>query len=713
VSIRSKEEIYVRHARDGFWHFPGERPWSTPEDLVRATLRTVRHLPPGEQGKRLVESSHIAVTFFSALERCTVGQLDNDRYGIVVCSEERPSTMGGALPRMPGIGDEWRQFQHARVNNAQLFSFEPYAIYRHEVSKHVEPGATWQPSGVPLESEAPWHQNPNICGRLAERARDLVASKRLGASRRTGPLPDDLLPPGIEWVFITIYFRGQLRGCMGAPVDRIDDEINKLIDLALDDARFSTTPDPEDEQDLALTVSFLFNPLELGPYTPDEAPLRFKLGKQALMAHQGSRSGLLLPFVAATHNLNRVEFVAEVIDKAGITRPPYNWRRYDCATWLADSKGSRVLDGAFPASGVEPPARVSVMLDRLAALHTRYLIRHLDPERMLFCRYEPFQNRLYRSAAGAWTARFAHAAWILTRASRLLGGPALESASGAILDPYLSLVQKTSEGTWIEAGEAVPTVAEAAFLLLALCELQENDQRREQAAGLADTLWSSIGVHGRITTHRPPADSPELFQDYFPGQVILALAAAAQAGLGETREADLRRAFRYYRHRFRYQRDFGQVSWLMQAFARWCEVTGKQEFADLVFEIGDWILEYQQEKTGAFINDHQPDSPGYTTALYLEGIGAAVRLAKAIGDGERFERYLASYMRGLQFIDRLTIQERETSLLPNPDYAIGGVRQSIYRSEVRIDFVQHALSAVLELMSERVAVENAAQLHVS
>ena len=43
--------------------------------------------------------------------------------------------MGGALPRMPGIVNEWRQFQHARIKNAKLVSFEPYELFRHEVLK--------------------------------------------------------------------------------------------------------------------------------------------------------------------------------------------------------------------------------------------------------------------------------------------------------------------------------------------------------------------------------------------------------------------------------------------------------------------------------------------------------------------------------------------------------------------------------------------------
>src|SRR5262249_38960473 len=118
VSVRSRNDIHQRFARGGFWHFPGEAHGSAAEDVVMASLSTAAELAAREDARVLLDQSGIAVTFFSALERCNPGQLDNDRYGIVVRSLERREWMGGALPRMPGIANEWQQFQHARVKNA-------------------------------------------------------------------------------------------------------------------------------------------------------------------------------------------------------------------------------------------------------------------------------------------------------------------------------------------------------------------------------------------------------------------------------------------------------------------------------------------------------------------------------------------------------------------------------------------------------------------
>src|SRR5262249_40069890 len=114
------------------------------------------------------------------------------------------------------------------------------------------------------------------------------------------------------------------------------------------------------------------------------------------------------------------------------------------------------------------------------------------------------------------------------------------------------------------------------------------------------------------------------------------------------------------------------------------------------FEVADWLLTYQQEKTGAFINDHQPETPGYTTAVYLEGIAAAAHVAADLNDDARYQTYCRSFARAVIFLDRLIIHDRDQSILPSLEGARGGLRQGPYYSEVRTDFVQHSLSALLE-----------------
>jgi orotate phosphoribosyltransferase len=694
ISVRDRRSIHVRYARDGFWHFPGESRGTTAEDIVMAALRTAAQMPQGEAGLKALSESAVAVTFFPALERCEVGALDNDRYGIVVRSAERASWMGGALPRMPGIGNEWEQFQHARRKNGKLVSFEPYEIFRHEVVKAVEPGEDWQPTGVPAGERLPWHKDERVCGRIAAHARRVVLSYLSGSDAEPAPLPANLLTEKLDSIYLTVYVDGRLRGCMGSVVRNLEEDLRGLARAALDDNRFESTRAAEPAR-VAVTVSFLFNRLVLGHFTPEEVVQRVRHGEQTLMAYAGERVGLLLPFVASMHNLDRVRFARAVLEKARIEEPPYNWCRFDCATWVADATGARTLVGGFPSYGrTDEPTQD--LVSRLTSLHAAYLIRQQKPDGSLYLRYEPFQNRLYE---GLDLARLAHAAWVLARAAARFGSDALVEAADKAVAHLLQKVSEDGERAWLEKEGEAASVAEVSFLLLALLEPGTDDARRQLIPRLTRTLLDSIDRHGRISTHRAPNASPDAFQDYFPGQVLLALGAAAGAGVAACDAASWRKAFRFYRHRFRYRRHFGQVSWLMQACASWWRATGDEEAAAFVYEIGDWLLGYQQEKTGGFINDHQPDAPGYTTALYLEGVSSARALAAAHGDATRRAKYTASAERGFRFLEQLVIQQRDACVLPNISTAVGGLRQSLHRSEVRIDFVQHALSALLEFQA--------------
>jgi orotate phosphoribosyltransferase len=682
VSLRSQSNIHLRHARDGFWHFPGEPRWSAAEDIVRAALLTAKLLPEGKLGLERLASSHIAVTFFSALQECTLGQLDNDRYGIVVCSRERSTVMGGALPRMPGIGNEFQQFQQARIANGKLLAIEPYTIYRHDVRKLVEPGAQWQKTGVPKTDRPAACEDPELCTRIARRARDIAISHVRGLSETTTPLSDSSMPEGLHSLFVTIYIWGRLRGCMGDAIKHPDADLRRLVLAALADERFPKS-DASAPEAIAVSVSFLTNPITLGEFSPETVVRRSVHGMQALRVYQNQREGLLLPFLAAMHDLNPVSYALEVIDKAGITRPPYLWERFDCATWLADSEGAGLMEGAFRR--IDHEGAPDTLLPELVASYSDYIVKHQKPDGSFYESYEPFRNRLHE---GFTPPRVAHAAWVLARAFHALEKPELKDAAEKTVDSLLKAMRVSDSGTWLEFNTGAPSVSEIAFLILAICEFPLGDHRRRLVRSLAETIWSSIDRHGRIATHRTSEKLPDVHQDYAPGQALLALAAAAESGLTEIKQSSLQSAFRYYRHRFRHNRDFGQVSWMMQAFSRWWRIQPDPEFAALVFEIGDWILEFQSDKSGGFMTSHQSDTPGFTTALYLEGIGAAASISKQ-------SKYLDAYMRGMQFLHRLTIRPGHAPVLPNSDYATGGLRQSLYTSFVRLDFVQHALSAVL------------------
>lgn len=672
VSLRRRSAIYDRLARNGFWNFPEEQPGRAEKNVVLAAVHTAQELQHKHTDPcRVLDECAIAVTFFSALDECTVGELDNDRYGIVVRSADRAPRMGGALPRMPGIGNEWDQFFHAWHRNAKLFPLEPYHLYRHEVRKVVEPGAVWQPTGAPDSPRPAWPLDTVVALATGARARVLCT---LGGSAGADGMASGSLLSGVVGAFVTVYANGRVAGCAGGFAEEFDTSIGDYAETAVHDARFATPP-PDAE--IAVSVSLLCNRHEIGVASPEWVVHPTRFAEQALEVRQGDRMGIVLPFVAVTHNLTPQGYVNEVVDKAGITRPPYHWTRYDCATWLADATGVRRLENGLPQG--EPAATAGAQARRLRELLTDYAARHHVSGGEPVNRYEVFGDRL---RTGVHPARLAYGAWIKARAC----------LHEQCADDLRRLEQGSQQDGWLVVGGHPPSIAELAFTVLARLESGSVPE-----SAMVARLWSQIDVHGRFTAHRDRNAAEAAYQDYAPGQALLAMAHAAERGAGEPEQPALRRALRHYRMRFRQNHHWGAVAWLTQAFTAWARVLGDPSLNDFAYEVADWALGFQSTRTGAFLNDHQPDTPGATTALYLEGIAAVRAAADDEGETAREARYRSSCVDGLRFLDKLVYQERDTAVLPNPRWAIGGLRTSLTASDVRTDYVHHALGALLRL----------------
>jgi orotate phosphoribosyltransferase/AMMECR1 domain-containing protein len=680
VSLRRRSNIYDRPARSGFWHFPDESIGAAGDDVVLASVRTAQQLIRTKQYDipQLIDECAIAVTFFSALEECTVGQLDNERYGIVVRSLERAPQMGGALPRMPGISTEWEQFRHAWQRNAQLLPFESFRLYRHRVQKVIEPGAQWQPTGTPAPAEDRWCDRPEL-GAVAAQARQHVL-RELGGSVSAGQGGVGRGSPGVltsevMGAFVTIYANGRITGCAGGFSEDVESSLHDFAVAAVRDARFAH---PKPHENIAVSVSLLFNRHEIGEADPEWVVQPMRFADQALQVRQGNRMGIVLPFVAVTNNLTPLGYVREVIDKAGITRPPYRWTRYDCVTWLAYGGDCRRLRHGLPEG--EPAPTPRAQLARLHDLLAGYARRHHVAQGEPVSRYEVFADRVRTSLH---PARLAYGAWIKARAG-------LHREAWEDLDRLEG--GQRADG-WVDLDAGSPSISELSFVVLARVVLGAE----VRSSAVLSRLWGQIDLHGRFVTHRDSIAADAAYQDYAPGQALLALACAVEHGGAEFRSEQLRRALRYYRMRFRQNHHWGAVAWLTQAFSDWGLLLNDPSIIAFAYEIVDWALQFQSEQTGAFLNDHQADSPGATTALYLEALAKVRTAAEVEGNMMREQRYRVACEGALRFLDRLVYQERDLAVLPNPAAAIGGLRTSLTASDVRTDYVHHALGATLGL----------------
>jgi AmmeMemoRadiSam system protein A len=119
--------------------------------------------------------------------------------------------------------------------------------------------------------------------------------------------------------FTTLYFRGDLRGCVGHvyPIDSLYRTVAETArSAAFEDFRFSPiTLDEAPELEISLSVLSVLRPVQ---------PEQVEVGRHGLLISLHQHRGLLLPQVPREHGWDRVTFLEQTCRKAGL--PPDAWQ---------------------------------------------------------------------------------------------------------------------------------------------------------------------------------------------------------------------------------------------------------------------------------------------------------------------------------------------------------------------------------------------------
>ncbi|MBI5788213.1 MAG: AmmeMemoRadiSam system protein B [Candidatus Schekmanbacteria bacterium] len=128
--------------------------------------------------------------------------------------------------------------------------------------------------------------------------------------------------------FVTIKKQGHLRGCIGyiRAFKALHQTIREMAkSAALDDPRFSPVQ-PDELPSLELEISVLT------PLVQIDNIAEISVGKHGLYIQKGMMSGLLLPQVATEYNWDRLTFLAQTCQKAGL--PEAAWKDQDTKIFI-------------------------------------------------------------------------------------------------------------------------------------------------------------------------------------------------------------------------------------------------------------------------------------------------------------------------------------------------------------------------------------------
>ena len=138
--------------------------------------------------------------------------------------------------------------------------------------------------------------------------------------------------------------------------------------------------------------------------------------------------------------------------------------------------------------------------------------------------------------------------------------------------------------------------------------------------------------------------------------------------------------------------------WLSYALSELYRVTKTQHYADHAFKIARAILSRQHKSTppapdfvGGFYNDAQATP----AATRLEAFGADIATARAAGQDDAWLVEPATLT--ARFVRAQQLDADAAFFAKDPAKVVGGVREGLFVYDIRIDYVQHAMSGWLHL----------------
>ncbi len=242
-----------------------------------------------------------------------------------------------------------------------------------------------------------------------------------------------------------------------------------------------------------------------------------------------------------------------------------------------------------------------------------------------------------------------------------------------------------------------------ALAWIALNEAGHSGTYEFQRTALAKTLDELWMPSGQFRTFVKPADRSDQW-NFYPGEALLAWSVMYRSNRDAALLDRIMASFRFYRDWHRENRNPAFIPWHTRAYTNIYRETGASELQSFIFEMNDWLLSLQQwddapsvDCRGRFYDPRRPFGPPHSssTGVYLEGLVAALSIARTAGDKLRIERYRTALLRGFRSVLQLTYQNSiDLYYVPKQLELCGGVRSSEYDNRIRVDNVQHSLMAV-------------------
>lgn len=236
-------------------------------------------------------------------------------------------------------------------------------------------------------------------------------------------------------------------------------------------------------------------------------------------------------------------------------------------------------------------------------------------------------------------------------------------------------------------------------------EVTGEDTYIPEAISLARWMIETQASDGEFTRHIELIDTGELddhISDYYPGEAIFALARLSEITDDPKWLSSAELAADWLIN----VRDSGKTEdellhdhWLLYGLSEIYGTNPKDLYLEHARKITNSIIDSQNtdlEGVDTIYNGGYGENPRSTPAsTRTEGLAAAYSIFEAADDEAQMERIERAIERGVEFIMRNQMTETKIEVLEAHSGSLGGFTESLDDYNIRIDYVQHAISALL------------------
>jgi len=513
------------------------------------------------------------------------------------------------------------------------------------------------------------------------------------------------LSHGYEKLFVTILHNGTLRCCKSGTakktdINRIGNDIDSATKRCIGDKRFGGPLLAHEVGNAEIVFNFFRNRRPVSTNLRQLAN-EVSLGMHALELKYDKKSAYFKESVPITKNYDLEKTLERLCRKIDLPTSCYTMSgaqlyAYDTKTFKTDRTGNTTELYRYNVP-LEPKDITQAELQRRLALAEQWFTHNAGSGGMLEYVYYPSQNS-YDS--GMNHVRQIATLWSMTQLPER--SQELEEMIANTFTYYQRFIECNADRCTIHIDEQ-GKLAYNAFMILALLHAPETQANAALRDKLAAGILHQQRTDGSYSTYFGKDSDSGI--NFYPGEAMLALMQLYEKTGNEKYVQSVRSAFSYYRDYWRENRSTAFVPWHIQANLLLYKATRDQQVADFVFEMADWLIRGYQITESAYkdyVGGVPKNNPGCSTSTHMEGINDAYALAKMVGDEPRQNAYRESIRNGTRFILLSQYTPENTFYLSNRKRAIGGFRASLINNQQRNDYTQHAVSAIMKAMQNKI-----------